>query len=168
MGRSRKAMFQTIKDRVWAKLQGWKEKLLSKAGREVLIKVVTQAIPTYAMGVFKLLLCLCEDLNRMVSNFWWGQQSDASKIHWIAWQKLCQPKSKGGLGFRDLRAFNLAMLAKQGWKLEKEEDSLCFKIMKAKYFQSYKYFVARLGRNPFVYLEKNIFLIFLCLVKFKK
>lgn len=44
--------FTYLKDKVWKKLQGWKGKLLSRAGEEVLIKVVAQSISTYTMGVF--------------------------------------------------------------------------------------------------------------------
>ena len=53
IGKRQKASFDYIKERVWRKLQGWEEKLLSQAGREVLIKAVVQAIPTYTMGCFQ-------------------------------------------------------------------------------------------------------------------
>lgn len=52
IGKSRKSAFEYIKQRVWAKIQGWQQKLLSKAGKEILIKAVAQAIPTYAMSRF--------------------------------------------------------------------------------------------------------------------
>ena len=53
VGRDKKASFNYIKERVWRKLQGWEGKLISQADREVLIKAVAQAIPTYAMRCFK-------------------------------------------------------------------------------------------------------------------
>ena len=54
VGKRKKESFNFIKEKVWRKLKGWEGKLLSQAGCEVLIKVVIQAIPTYAMGCFKL------------------------------------------------------------------------------------------------------------------
>lgn len=54
VGRNKRYSFNEIKENLSKKLVGWKEKLLSKAGKEVLIKVVAQAIPTYTMSCFKL------------------------------------------------------------------------------------------------------------------
>ena len=54
------------------KLAGWKEKLLSKAGKEVLIKVVAEAIPTYTMSCFKIPDSLCFEMTNLIRNFWWG------------------------------------------------------------------------------------------------
>lgn len=53
-GRSKREFFAIVVEKVWKKIKGWKEKFLSKYGKEVLIKVVTQAIATYIMGCYKL------------------------------------------------------------------------------------------------------------------
>ena len=72
VGRSKYQTFAYLKDRVWKKIKGWKGQLLSRAGKEILIKVVAQSIPTYTMGVFQLPMKLCNDLNAMYARFWWG------------------------------------------------------------------------------------------------
>ena len=68
-----------MKQRVANKLTGWKEKLLSNAGNEVLIKAVAQAVPSYMMSCFKLPNTLCDELTGMVRQFWWGQVKDEKK-----------------------------------------------------------------------------------------
>ena len=72
--RKRQNTFNDIKEKLVKKLAGWKEKLLSKASNEVLIKAVAQTIPTYIMSCFKLPDTLCEELTSMIRNFWWGQK----------------------------------------------------------------------------------------------
>ena len=62
VGRSKKQVFNFVQDRVWKKLKGWKEKFLSTVGREVLIKSVVQAVPTYVMSCFLLSMGLCEHI----------------------------------------------------------------------------------------------------------
>ena len=108
--------------------------MLSRARKEVLIKAVAQSIPIYTMGVFQLPIKLCDELNSMCEKFWWGQVGNERKIHWRSWDKLTVAKKKGGMGFRDLRAFNLAMLARQGWRLMQEKESLFYKCFSARYF----------------------------------
>ena len=66
VGRRKNASLNYIKDRVWSKLQGWKEKLLSQAGKEVLLKAVVQAIPTFAMSCFRLPIGLCQDIEILI------------------------------------------------------------------------------------------------------
>ena len=79
---------------MWKKLKSWKEKFLSTAGREILIKSVVQAIPTYVMSCFLHPIGLCEHIESMVSKFWWGSKQDERKIHWIKWETLCKEKRK--------------------------------------------------------------------------
>ena len=134
VGKGKRKVFNCIKDQVGKKIAGWKGKLLLSAGREILIKVVAQATPTYTMSCFKLPESLCRKLNAMMSSFWWGQKDKERKMAWVAWEKLCIPKEEGGMGFRDLRAFNLALLTKQGWRLQQNANSLVHRVFKARYF----------------------------------
>ena len=67
---------------------------------------------------------------------------------WISWEKLCAPKTCRGMGFKQLKQFNLAMLAKQGWRLQTGTDSLLYRVFESKYFPNYEFVDASLGRNP--------------------
>ena len=80
---------------------------------------MAQAILTYAMSVFRLPGSLSDEINSMISNYWWGQKQGERKIHWVGWKKLAISKEEGGMGFRDLRLFNSALLARQCWRIIK-------------------------------------------------
>ena len=90
----------------------WKVKFLSQAGKEVLLKSIVQAIPTYCMSIFKLPKAVLNAINKSMKKFWWGFNEDHSKMQWMKWDKLNQGNTKGGLGFRDFKSFNTVMLAK--------------------------------------------------------
>ena len=133
-GRSKAEAFQFIIEKVLSKLQGWKSKLLSQAGKEILIKAVVQAIPSYAMACFAFPKWFCTRMKAYISKFWWGGDPEGRGIHWINWDLLALSKFKGGLGFRDFKAFNLALLARQGWRLLKYPNSFCARILQGIYF----------------------------------
>jgi len=71
-GKSKASTFREVQERVTKRVMRWKEKYISKAGREVLIKMVTQAIPTYSMSMFKIPKKICDDINSVLAKYWWG------------------------------------------------------------------------------------------------
>ncbi|XP_062014459.1 uncharacterized protein LOC133730987 [Rosa rugosa] len=148
LGRNRTEPFAYIKERLSKKLEGWQGKLLSSAGKDLLIRVVAQALPSYAMSCFLLPRTLCDSLHQMCARFWWGCKGDNRKIHWLSWEKLCNSKADGGMGFRDLYAHNLALLSKQGWRLIRYPESLVGRVLKARYFPSTTFLTAPVAKSP--------------------
>ena len=61
---------------------------------------------------------------------------------------MCQAKSRGGMGFRDLSSFNQALVAKQGWRIIQVPDSLVAGVMKARYFKHSSFMEAKTGSYP--------------------
>jgi hypothetical protein len=67
---------------------------------------------------------------KLVQNFWWGEDEKKRKVHWAAWDILTSPKNLGGVGFRDSKLMNQAMLARQCWRIIKHPNSLCARLLK--------------------------------------
>uniref|UniRef100_A0A803NZS4 Reverse transcriptase n=1 Tax=Cannabis sativa TaxID=3483 RepID=A0A803NZS4_CANSA len=150
MGRSKNTILGFLKGKMIKKIQSWETRFLSKAGKEVLIKSVAQSLPSYAMNVFLLTKEICSSLEGLMAKFWWKSQAkDSTKgVTWMSWRKLCRHKDAGGLGFRNLRDYNLAFLGKQGWHLLTNENSLVAQVYKARYFPKGNFLQAELGPNP--------------------
>ncbi|XP_050229231.1 uncharacterized mitochondrial protein AtMg00310-like [Mercurialis annua] len=93
----------------------------------------------------------------MLNSFWWGRDQAKKKgISWANWDKLCVAKKFGGMGFKKIRNFNIAMLARQAWRFLSSENKLMVKIFKAKYFPDSSFLEAKIGSNP-SYVWRSIF-----------
>uniref|UniRef100_A0A803NT94 Reverse transcriptase domain-containing protein n=1 Tax=Cannabis sativa TaxID=3483 RepID=A0A803NT94_CANSA len=147
-GKDKKELFSNIKDRIWKLMNQWHSKLFSIGGREVLLKAVVQSIPTYAMSCFSLPKKFCAQLESMMANFWWGSNTDNSKIHWKKWKFMCSSKADGGMGFRSFMHFNQALLAKQAWKILDNPNSLLATVLQAHYFKNGDFLSAKKGVLP--------------------
>lgn len=130
VGRSLCGTFEYLPSQVKGRIESWCGREASCAGREVLLKSIAQAVPTYSMSCFLLPVNTCKKIRSAVANYWWGSSADNHHMHWMSWERLTHPKCKGGMGYRDLRCFNLAMLGKQGWRLLTRPESLCTRVLK--------------------------------------
>lgn len=83
-GRSKREALGFIRDRIMRKTQGWGNKNLNHASKEVLIKAVLQPIPMYTLMCFKFPLSICKCLNSVLCYFWWGSSNSGKRMHWGA------------------------------------------------------------------------------------
>jgi hypothetical protein len=74
-GRMNKDKFKTTEERLVKICLSWAEKHMPMGAKEVLIKSVAQAIPTYTMSVFKLPASTCEKMTQLIRIFWWGEEN---------------------------------------------------------------------------------------------
>ncbi|KAL0430550.1 UNVERIFIED_CONTAM: putative mitochondrial protein [Sesamum radiatum] len=61
---------------------------------------------------------------------------------------ICRPLKEGGLGFRRLKEYNVALLAKQSWRVAMNPHSLLHAILQQRYFPGSDFFVAETRQSP--------------------
>ena len=72
LGRAFKGAFVTMPNRINGPIRGWRCREASCAGREILLKSVAQAVPTYPMSCFLLPIDTCKKMKSAIANYWWG------------------------------------------------------------------------------------------------
>ncbi|KAL9677780.1 hypothetical protein QQ045_015616 [Rhodiola kirilowii] len=104
MGQRKTEVFRCIVEKAWKKINDWKYKMLSAAGREVLIKAVIQSLPVYMMSVYRFPEKCLQEVTKLISQFWWDKKDKNKGTSWIK-HEILQKKKKldGSLGFRDVR-----------------------------------------------------------------
>ncbi|KAK9228923.1 hypothetical protein WN944_021880 [Citrus x changshan-huyou] len=122
--RVNKATYQSILDKVDMRLSGWNAAHLSFAGRVTLAQSVIQAMPIYAMQTTMLPSSVRHRIDKCCRRFIWDGKSKSHKMCMVGWDKICLPKSRSGLGFKNLEVMNHALLMKISWGIISNSDTL--------------------------------------------
>ena len=103
------------------------------ADRITLINVVLTALPLFYMSFFRAPTTMINRLTAIQRHFLWGGNVEGKKIAWVAWNQVCAPREKGGLGIKDIKDFNEALLIKWKWLMFQQPNQLWSRILTSKY-----------------------------------
>lgn len=103
-------------------IKAWTSLTLSYAGRLELLKSVVQGVSCYWLSIFPIPSMVIDRIESICRTFLWG-----SKVARVSWRQVCLPKHEGGLGLRDLRTWNKALLAQNLWNIHLKKDTLWVK-----------------------------------------
>ncbi|PWA66526.1 RNA-directed DNA polymerase, eukaryota, Reverse transcriptase zinc-binding domain protein [Artemisia annua] len=114
-------------NKVRQKLNDWKNKSLSYAGRGQLIASVLSSMQVYWCSVFKLPKTVINDIEKLFKGFLWCNGELTRGKARVAWKEVCKPKDQGGLGLKPLDQWNRTLLIKHLWNIATMKESLWVK-----------------------------------------
>ena len=132
-GQLRGADWQSVVGKVEQRLEGWKAKVLSKGGRLVLLKSVLSAIPTFYLSVFKIPASIEQHLSHLMRRFFWKGWKEGRGLALVAWDDICKPTGRGGLGVPHLKTMNVALLTKWLKRIIGPEEDVIRAMMRDRY-----------------------------------
>jgi len=103
------------------------------AGRITLINVVLTALPLFYFSFFRAPSVVINRLSAIQRQFLWGGNREGKKIAWICWSQCCASTNMGGLGIKDIKILNNALLIKWKWMMFHQPDHLWNRILVSKY-----------------------------------
>ncbi|XP_071705361.1 uncharacterized protein [Rutidosis leptorrhynchoides] len=118
---------KSLVDRIKIKIQDWKNKFLSYAGRLQLINSVLSPMQVYWSSVFVLPDAIIHDIEKSVRGFLWCKGDLKRGKAKVSWKNVCLPKEEGGLGIKSLKAWNLALMSYHIWCLLNHKQSMWVK-----------------------------------------
>jgi hypothetical protein len=128
--------WEPMLEKLRKRLNAWGSKYVSLGGRIVLLNSVLNAIPIFFLSFMKIPVKVLHKVTRIQRELLWGGVGGGRKICWVKWRKICSPRTKGGLGVRDVKLANLSLMAKWKWRLLQADMPLWKLVLRDKYGES--------------------------------
>lgn len=132
------SLFSPLIDSIANRINKWNNSYLSLAGRAELVQSVVQGIECFWLRCLPLPSGVTDHIHTLLRRFVWG-----SKACPVKWKTVCLPKSEGGLGFRNLSAWNKALLLKIVWNIHAKADSLWIRCLHSEILDNRDFWTAR-------------------------
>ena len=129
----KKSFWKPVLTKLNARLSVWKGRFLSLAGRRCVIKSVLTSIPLFYLSVFKAPKSIYKSIISIQRKFLWRWGKEKRPISWVSWRDLCKAKEEGGMGLKDIKKFNFALLAKWKWQYISQEKGKWKEVLLSKY-----------------------------------
>ncbi|GAU50741.1 hypothetical protein TSUD_99110 [Trifolium subterraneum] len=129
--------WKPLLDTLTKRLSDWTFRYVSLGGRVVLLNSIINPISIFYLSFMKMPIKIWNLIVKMQRQFLWGTTIKEQKIPWVSWTNVCKPKADGGLGVRDLRVVNLALLGKWRWRLLHGGQGIWRDILLARYRSLY-------------------------------
>lgn len=118
----------------------WEAGFLSKARRVTLIQSNHESLPSYTCASTLLPSHIAKSIDSIHRKFFWRQNKEKNSTPLVAWDKICTPKSQGGLGLRKTRPMNQDFLIKLGWKILTDPTNIWVQLIRIKYLHQHSFF----------------------------
>ena len=115
-----KEIWELVLNKLKDKIKKWTNRALNLVGRLILTKAILQSIPIYMLSAISTPSGVITNIRNIQRDFLWGKGEEKKKWALVAWDRVCKPKSHGGLGLNDPRTLNNVLEAKMWWRWLKE------------------------------------------------
>lgn len=125
--------WDTVVNQMRRKLASWKGRHLSIGGRVTSVNSILCNMSIYSLSFYKALVRVIHTIRSIQRQFIWQGCEEKVGITWVSWKSMCREKLQGGLGIKDVGAFNNALLGKWKWKVLYDNDALWSNLLRFRY-----------------------------------
>jgi len=110
-----------LADKITKRIRVWATKTTTYQGRVTLTNSVLMGIFNFRANIFIILQGMIREVEKLCRNYLWGADDTYKKVPFVARDDVCKPKKHGGLGLKNMEAWNQACIAKLVWAVAKKE-----------------------------------------------